>query len=57
MNRNLSETLEMYEYYKAGMSLAQIGAKYHYNPETIWKRFKVAGLKMRAQGARRGRAS
>lgn len=44
---NAQETAQMYADYQAGMSCYTIGRKYHYNPTTVWNRFKTAGLKLR----------
>lgn len=48
MNKsNVAETEAMYADYKSGLSCAEVGKKWHYNAETIWKRFKVAGYVLR----------
>lgn len=41
------QTMQMYADYLAGMSLADVGAKYYFKPESVWKRFRNLGLKMR----------
>lgn len=44
------ETTSMYTDYLSGMTLAELGKKYGYVPETIWTRFKKQGLAMRPKG-------
>lgn len=48
-----AETSKMYTDYQAGLSLAQVAAKYHYDVSSVHKRFKRRGLKMRAVGMRK----
>lgn len=42
-----NQTAAMYADYQSGMSCADVGAKYHYDAQTVWRRFKTAGLQMR----------
>ena len=51
--RERRETAKMWKDYVSGLSLEQIGAKYHYHPTSVWKRFKSQGLKLRPVGARK----
>lgn len=44
---DVGQTMEMYADYEAGMSLAEVGEKYFFKPESVWKRFKNLGLKLR----------
>jgi len=51
------ETMHMWQDYTAGLSLAQVAAKYHYDVSSVHKRFKRRGLKMRAVGMRKREAA
>lgn len=54
-NARDTETRMMYEDYKTGMTLDQVGAKYHYSGMGIYKRFQARGFKMRkANDMRKG---
>lgn len=43
----VEETKIMYEYYKQGLSLAEIGKKFKLTRQSIFSRFKNRGLKLR----------
>lgn len=50
---DLNETLKMYADYQTLQSCAKVGKKYHYDPQTVWRRFKINGLKMHRPGGRK----
>jgi hypothetical protein len=39
----------MYADYRAGMSLSQVGAKWHYTDSAVWERFQKRGFKLRSR--------
>ncbi len=48
---DVNETMQMYAHYQKGLSCAEVGKIYHYDPQTVWRRFKIHGLKTRRPGS------